>query len=458
MSDLLLKSSKAAVPLDLVTHDGLKDWLAGLSDSERAWAENTGFKAKPGSTIVLPDSAGAPASAAMGVESLDSVWGLGGGSTALPEGAYQVRTKLTKAQATNGAIAWALGGYKYDRYKKMAPAKAKLVWPKGADRKLAEAVIAGVTMGRSLVNTPANDMGPEELAKAARDLGRKHKAKVAVTTGDDLLKKNFPTIHAVGRASVRAPRLIDLTWGPARGAPKVTLIGKGVCFDTGGLDLKSAAGMLNMKKDMGGAANVLAVAAMIMGAELPVRLRLLVPAVENSVSGNAFRPRDVIKTRKGLTVEIGNTDAEGRLVLCDAIALAMEDKPDIVVDCATLTGAARVALGPSLPALFCNDDSLADDLLKAGLAADDALWRMPLHGPYRQMLDSDIADLNNVSTGGFGGAITAALYLEAFVAEGTPWAHIDMMGWNQSSRPGRPKGGETQSARAIFEMIRKRYG
>jgi leucyl aminopeptidase len=248
-----------------------------------------------------------------------------------------------------------------------------------------------------------------------------------------------------------------MTWGP-KSAPKVTLIGKGVCFDTGGLDLKSAAGMLNMKKDMGGAAAVLGLAQSIMGIDLPVRLRVLIPAVENSVSGNAMRPLDVIKTRKGLTVEVGNTDAEGRLVLCDAIALAMEEKPDLVIDCATLTGAARVALGPSLPALFCNDDALANDILSAGLKTADPLWRLPLHGPYKEMLDSDVADMNNVSTGGFAGAITAALYLYAFAEDTAPWAHIDMMAWNVGSKPGRPKGGEAQSTRALLAMLQKRYG
>ncbi len=299
-------------------------------------------------------------------------------------------------------------------------------------------------------------MGPKELAAAARKIGRLHKAKLSVTVGDDLLKKNFPTIHAVGRASVRAPRLIDMIWGDPK-APKVTLIGKGVCFDTGGLDLKPSSAMLNMKKDMGGAGNVLGLAHSIMATNLPVRLRVLIPAVENSVSGDSFRPLDVIKTRKGITVEIGNTDAEGRLVLCDAIALAMEENPDLVIDCATLTGAARVALGPSLPALFSNNDALANDILAGGLETNDLLWRLPLHQPYSLMLKGDVADLNNVSSGGFAGAITAALYLEAFVKDSVPWAHIDMMAWNPTGRPGRPKGGEAQGLRALLQMLQGRY-
>jgi leucyl aminopeptidase len=299
-------------------------------------------------------------------------------------------------------------------------------------------------------------MGPAELAAAVQRVGKAHKATVKVIVGDALLKQNYPMVHAVGRASTRAPRLIDLTWGRARD-PKVTLVGKGVCFDTGGLDLKPASGMLTMKKDMGGAATVLAVAAMVMAAKLRVRLRLLIPAVENSVSGNAFRPLDVVPTRKGISVEIGNTDAEGRLILCDALHEGASEKPAMMVDCATLTGAARVALGTDLPALFCNDDALASQLLAQGEAVTDPVWRLPLFAGYRRLLDSKVADINNVSSGGFGGAITAALYLKEFVPDDVPWAHIDMMAWNNSSRPGRPEGGEAQAARAIFAAIEKKF-
>jgi len=286
-------------------------------------------------------------------------------------------------------------------------------------------------------------------------LGKTHKAKVSVIVGDDLLKKNYPMVHAVGRASSRAPRLIDLTWGKASD-PKVTLVGKGVCFDTGGLDLKPASGMLNMKKDMGGAATMLAVAGMIMGTGLAVRLRLLIPAVENSVSGNAFRPLDVVSTRKGISVEIGNTDAEGRLILCDALFEGASEKPTMMVDCATLTGAARIAVGSDLAALFCNNDELAQQLFASGEAVADPMWRLPLYKGYRALLDSKVADINNVSAGGFGGAITAALYLQEFVPDDVPWAHFDMMAWNNTSRPGRPEGGEAQAARAIFATIEKR--
>ena len=457
MSAHLVKSSKSAIALDLVAKDGLETWLAGLEPAQQAWAEANRFGADAGKTLLLPDENGGAGRAAVGLGDGDDIRVAAGGARALPEGTYKLSTKLSAEEATAIAASWALDAYSFKRYADRPGGKAKLVWPKGADRARVEGIAEGVGLARDLINTPANDMGPADLAAAVQALGKRYKAKVKTVVGDALLKQNFPTIHAVGRASDNAPRLIDLTWGSAK-APKVTLVGKGVCFDTGGLDLKPASGMLNMKKDMGGAANVIAVATMIMATGLPVRLRLLVPAVENSVAGNAMRPRDVIKTRKGLTVEIGNTDAEGRLILCDALDLAMAEKPDLVVDCATLTGAARVALGTDLPALFCNDDALADDLLASGLAAGDALWRLPLHKPYRKLLDSDIADINNVSAGGFGGAITAALYLESFVDPSIPWAHIDMMGWNNTSRPGRPKGGEAQSALAIFEMLRRRYG
>ena len=320
--------------------------------------------------------------------------------------------------ATQAAIGWGLGTYAFDRYKQRDKAFATLVWPEQADRDHALRTIEAVFLARDLINTPANDLGPAELEDAARALAKKHKAKINTIVGDDLLKQNYPTIHMVGRGSVRAPRLIDIRWGKA-GAPRVTLVGKGVCFDTGGYDLKPSSGMLNMKKDMGGAANILGLAHMVMAAKLPVRLRVLIPAVENSVSGNAMRPRDIVKTRKGITVEIGNTDAEGRLVLCDPLADADDEKPD--------------------------------------LREADPMWRLPLWDGYRKNLDSDIADMNNVSEGGFGGAITAALYLQAFVSKETKWAHVDMFAWNQGNRPGRPKGGEAQFIRAAFGYLRERY-
>jgi leucyl aminopeptidase len=388
-----------------------------------------------------------------------TLWDFGALATRLPAGTWRLASDTAPVSPTDAAVAIGLGTWRFERYRshKGKAAGVKILWPQGADKARASAMIEAIAMARDLITTPSSDMGPAELAAAAQDLAKTHKAKIKLIVGDDLLKQNYPMVHAVGRASARAPRLIDLVWGK-ESDPKVTLVGKGVCFDTGGLDLKPASGMLNMKKDMGGAATMMAVAAMVMATRLPVRLRLLVPAVENSVSGNAFRPLDVVPTRKGITVEIGNTDAEGRLILCDALHEGASEKPTMMVDCATLTGAARVALGTDLPALFCNDDALADDLIAAGKAVTDPMWRMPLFAGYRRLLDSKVADINNAPGVAFGGAITAALYLKEFVPDDVPWAHFDMMAWNNTSRPGRPEGGEAQAARAIFAAIEKRVG
>ena len=349
-----------------------------------------------------------------------------------------------------------LGGYVFTRYGKKPGKDIRLAVPAGADvayiRRAAEAVF----LARDLVNTPTNDMGPDELEQAVRALASKHKAKVSVVKGDDLLAKNFPMIHAVGRASDKAPRLVDMIWGD-KNAPKVTLVGKGVCFDTGGLDIKPSSGMLLMKKDMGGAANVLGLASMIMSSRLKVRLRVLIPAVENAISGNAFRPGDILKSRKGLTVEIGNTDAEGRLILADALALADEEAPEILVDMATLTGAARVALGPDLPPFYTDDDGFASDVAVAAREQEDPLWRMPLWRPYDGKLSSKVADMNNVTTDGFAGSITAALFLRRFVEKAKSWAHFDIFAWNPSDRPHGPTGGEAQGIRALEKVISQRY-
>jgi leucyl aminopeptidase len=439
-----------AVPVTPITARELKGWLKAQRAPVRKWVEGVHFEAKAGSHALVPGADGAPGRVLLGVESMPDIWSYGGLPKALPRGTYRLDGKLAPESATRAALGWALGGYAFARYKKQ-PAVARLVWPEGADRGTVERAAAAAFLVRDLVNTPAEDMGPADLAAAAEAVARAHGARIKITVGDDLLKANYPLVHAVGRASARAPRLVDLRWG--KRGPSIVLVGKGVCFDSGGLDLKSAQNMLLMKKDMGGAAHVLALAQMIMSAELPVRLRVLVPAVENSVSGNAFRPLDVIRSRKGLTVEVGNTDAEGRLILCDALAEACSEKPDLILDCATLTGAARVALGPELPALFCNSDDTAEALLRHGQAEDDRLWRLPLHQPYRRMLDSKVADLNNVSESGFAGAITAALFLREFVDPGIPWAHIDMMAWNMSARPGRPEGGEAQGLRAFYALI-----
>ncbi len=455
MSLPFVDRSSSSLPVQFVLQPKWRTWLKDQSAAQRGWIESTGVSGNAGDLVILPGRDGKAAGAVLVISARPSLWDFGALGTKLPAGTWKLGD-TAPVSATDAAVAIGLGLWKFERYKgKKSKPSAKFLWPAGADKTRATAMIEAISMARNLITTPSSDMGPADLAAAAQEMAKKFKAKISVIVGDDLLKKNYPTIHAVGRASVRAPRLIDLTWGNPKD-PKVTLVGKGVCFDTGGLDLKPASGMLNMKKDMGGAATVMAVAAMVMACKLPVRLRLLVPAVENSVAGNAFRPLDVITTRAGITVEVGNTDAEGRLILCDALTEGASEKPSMMVDCATLTGAARVSLGPDLPALFCNDDTLADGLIATGTEVADPMWRMPLYQPYRSMYASKVADVNNVATSPFGGAIIAALYLQEFVPDDVPWAHFDMMGWNNASRPGRPEGGEAQTARAIFTTIEKR--
>jgi leucyl aminopeptidase len=450
--------SSSSLPIQIVGQSSWRKWLKEQSAPRRGWLESTGVTGKAGDLAVLPGRDGKAAGAVLVLSAKPTLWDFGALATRLPAGTWRLASDTAPVSPTDAAVAIGLGTWRFERYRTTkGKAGAKIVWPQGVDKARATAMIEAISMARDLITTPSSDMGPAELAGAAQDLAKAHKARIKVIVGDDLLKQNYPMVHAVGRASSRAPRLIDLSWGK-ESDPKVTLVGKGVCFDTGGLDLKPSTGMLMMKKDMGGAATVMAVAAMVMSAKLPVRLRLLVPAVENSVSGNAFRPMDVVPTRKGITVEIGNTDAEGRLILCDALHEGASEKPTMMVDCATLTGAARVALGTDLPALFCNDDALADDLLDAGRAVTDPMWRLPLFAGYRRLLDSKVADINNAPGVAFGGAITAALYLKEFVPDDVPWAHFDMMAWNNSSRPGRPEGGEAQVARAIFAAIEKRVG
>ena len=458
MSLPFVDRSSSSLPVQLVAQPRWRAWLKEQSAARRGWIESSGVAGNAGDLALLAGRDGKVAGAVLVLPEQPTLWDFGALATKLPAGTWKVASDTAPVSPTDAAIAIGLGTWRFERYRsKKAKAGARLLWPDGADKARARAVIEAIALARDLITTPASDMGPAELAAAAADLAKQHEAALKVIVGDDLLTHNYPMVHAVGRASVRAPRLIDLTWGN-EDDPKVTLVGKGVCFDTGGLDLKPASGMLNMKKDMGGAATVLAVAAMVMASRLPVRLRVLVPAVENSVSGNAFRPLDVVPTRKGITVEIGNTDAEGRLILCDALHEGAAEKPTMMVDCATLTGAARVALGTDLPALFCNDDALADDLLAAGKAASDPMWRMPLFKGYRRLLDSKVADINNAPGVAFGGAITAALYLQEFVPDDVPWAHFDMMAWNNTTKPGRPEGGEAQAARAIFAAIEKRTG
>jgi leucyl aminopeptidase len=456
MSLPFVDRSSSALPVQIVGQPRWRAWLKEQSATRRGWVESLGIAGKAGDLVVLPGRDGKAAGAVLVVSATSTLWDYGALATRLPVGTWRLEGNTAPVSPTDAAVAIGLGAWKFERYRSnKAKAGVKMLWPEGADKARARAMIESICLARDLITTPSSDMGPAELAAAAEALAKKHGAVCKIVVGDDLLEQNWPMVHAVGRASARAPRLIDIAWGHD-GDPKVTLVGKGVCFDTGGLDLKPATGMLNMKKDMAGAATVLAVASMVMACELPVRLRVLVPAVENSVSGNAFRPLDVVSTRKGITVEIGNTDAEGRLILCDALHEGASEKPTMMVNCATLTGAARVALGAELPALFCNNDDLAEDILGAGKAVADPLWRMPLFADYRRLLDSKVADINNVSGGPMGGAITAALYLKEFVPDDVPWAHIDMMAWNGTARPGRPEGGEAQAARAIFTAIERR--
>ena len=456
MHPVFSKDAATAIPLYAVTPES---WTAmaeqlALVDFVRA----SGFEGGQGSLCLVPGRGAGIAAVLFGLgkkTASDADPFLAGKlPTLLPPGTY--RFEGDWGDASQATLAFLLGSYRFERYKsKPKGVSVKLVPPAGVDAARLSKIAEAVFEGRDLINTPANDLGPAEIEAAIRDVAQQFGASVTSIIGDDLLAQNFPMVHAVGRASTRAPRLVDMVWGNPM-HPKVTLVGKGVCFDTGGLDLKPASGMLNMKKDMGGAATMMAVAAMVMACKLPVRLRLLIPAVENSVSGNAFRPLDVVPTRKGITVEIGNTDAEGRLILCDALHEGAAEKPTMMVDCATLTGAARVALGTDLPALFCNDDTLADQLIAMGKDVTDPMWRMPLFRGYRRLLDSKVADINNAPGVAFGGAITAALYLQEFVPDDVPWAHFDMMAWNNTSRPGRPEGGEAQAARAIFATIEKR--
>ena len=426
------------------------------------WVEATGFSAGKGEICLIPAPSGALEMVLFGLgkaaEAAKSPLLAGLLPTKLPEGRYHFADagQMEEGALVLATLAWHLGAYRFDRYKEQARVLPELDWPEGVDREDVLRQVKGSNLARDLINIPSNDMGPDELEAVTQGLADTYGASLIVIKGNELLECNFPMIHAVGRGSSRTPRLLDLVWGD-ESQPKITLVGKGVCFDTGGLDLKPSAAMLLMKKDMGGAANVLGLASMIMAAKLPVRLRVLVPAVENSVSGDAFRPGDILQSRKGLTVEIGNTDAEGRLVLADALALADEEAPDLLVDMATLTGAARVALGPDLPPFYSEDAALVSDLSRLSMAHYDPLWNLPLWDAYDGDLGSDIADVNHVTTGGFAGSITAALFLRRFVADAKAWAHFDIYGWAPKAQPARPKGGEAQGIRALYALIKERY-
>jgi leucyl aminopeptidase len=447
------------VPVTFVSTSTWRDLRERLDPHGRAFAEASGFEPKAGRHLLLPATGGGLAGVLFALEPPGDqnadLFRPGALAGLLPAGAYRFANAPHDPKLA--ALAFALGCYRFTRYRKQDEKELKLELPGNVDGDDLSRIVEGVFLARDLINTPANDMGPSELEDAARTLARRHGASVRSIIGDALISEGFPLIHAVGRAASQAPRLIDIVWGDP-GHPKVTLIGKGVCFDTGGLDIKPESGMLNMKKDMGGAATMLALAHMLMDRGTKLRLRVLIPAVENAISGSAFRPRDVYRSRKGLSVEIGNTDAEGRLVLADALALADEEQPELIADMATLTGAARVALGPDISPFYTDDDELSAVLAACAASENDPLWRMPLWRPYDQMLDSRVADLNNVSSGNFGGSITAALFLRRFVAAATPWLHFDIFAWNPTAKPGRPEGAECQAARALYALLVARYG
>ncbi len=451
--------SPQATPIWFVNGASWPSIRAALDRQARQFADASGFEPQVGRHLVLPDPQGGIAAIVFAIEdgndTAKDLFRAGALPALLPSGQYRFANAAHDTRLAT--LAFVLGTYCFSRYRKAEAKDIRLVLPEDVDGAEISRIAEGVTLARDLVNTPANDMGPAELEDAARGLASRHGAGVTTIAGDDLLAQNFPLIHAVGRAAARAPRLIDLAWGKP-GDPKVTLVGKGVCFDTGGLDLKPSGGMLLMKKDMGGAAAALALAHMVMDRGLRVRLRVLIPAVENSVSGSAFRPRDVYPSRKGVTVEVGNTDAEGRLVLADALALADEEAPELLVDMGTLTGAARVALGPDLPPFYTADESLAAEIARAGVIENDPVWRLPLWRPYDALLESKIADVNNVSSGSFAGSITCALFLNRFVNAAKAWAHFDIYAWNPSTRPGRPEGGECQAARLLYALLTKRFG
>ncbi|MEE2932447.1 MAG: leucyl aminopeptidase family protein [Pseudomonadota bacterium] len=451
------EAQEQPVEITPVTKDTFSDWLASQSGQLANWVKKTGFYADLGKSLILPpEDGGKPLGALLGTEGKNDIWSWGEAAEHLASATYSIGGKPNDTDLDNATLGWALGSYAFNRYRQSKKPISKLAVAASPTLTTISNTAQAIYLTRDLINTPASDMGPGELAACAKDTADRFNAVCKVITGNDLLRDNYPMVHAVGRASTRAPRLIDITWGKPDW-PKVTLVGKGVCFDTGGLDLKPSSGMLMMKKDMGGAAHALGLGQLIMANRLNIRLRILIPAVENSVSGDAFRPMDVLKTRDGMSVEIGNTDAEGRLILGDALTEASAEKPDIVINFATLTGAARIALGPDLAVMFSNNDTLAKDIEAGADQCDDPVWRLPLWKPYRRFLDSKIADINNAGQSRFAGAITAALFLEEFVSENIAWAHFDIYGWNPIKRIGRPVGGEAMGLRAVYAMLEKKY-
>lgn len=454
--DALVNSADTSIPITALRSIELQNWLESQDDKLKSWVRSSGFEARSAETCLIPDQDGQLSQVLLGVSPTLTIWSLAALPLSLPQGVYQLDASFDSDKHTDLALGWALGSYQYTRYKKPRRAAAQLLMPPGCDEVLLECQALGIDLTRNLINTPAQDMMPEDLAEAAQTLAETFGGEFSSTVGHELLQHNYPTIHAVGRASDHPPQLIDIHWGN-KAHPKVTLVGKGVCFDSGGLDLKPANAMRWMKKDMGGAAHVLGLANMIMAYGLPIRLRVLIPAVENAVAGNAFRPGDVLTTRSGKTVEIDNTDAEGRLVLCDALSEAVSEDPELLIDMATLTGAARVAMGPDVPAIFANRRASALQLLETSDETCDPVWPMPLHQDYKRWLKSDIADMMNCTTTGLGGAITAGLFLQSFVDDQRDWLHMDVMAFNNENLPGRPRGGEAMGLRSFFAWLRTRY-
>ena len=463
------QSSGPAIPINLISENDFEDWVGQHTSVTRAWLSAQGFRGERNKLVTVPNSQGQLASVVYGLgqrvanEGLN-IWHGAALPERLPEGTYQLITAASAADAAQFALGWEYGQYRFDRYKKDDKkitergqrGLSKVLLIDQVDLSEAQNINQACSLARDLINTPASDLTPQALAQTAEDIAKRFNATVRRYVGEQLLSAGFPAVHAVGRAGAIAPELVDFEWGDVAN-PRVTLVGKGVCFDSGGLDIKPSAAMLLMKKDMGGAACVLALAQLIMQAQLPVRLRVIIPAVENAIAGNAFRPGDVLATRAGFSVEVGNTDAEGRLILCDALALADVDAPELLIDMATLTGAARVALGPEIPALFTRDATLARALMDVGTQATDPMWQLPLWPGYDDELSSKIADLNNISTSGFAGSITAGLFLQRFVSKAKQWVHLDLYAWNSKDRPGRPVGAEAQCVRALYAYLKARF-
>jgi leucyl aminopeptidase len=461
MSVTLSKSAKlpAATPLFCTSAERWKDDSALLEPAQRAWAKAAGFTGKADTQLLLPDAKGALERVLVGLRAADDPFALAAASGALPAGRYRLDAAGLALDPQAAALSWSLGDYAFDAYKARSRVSPELLLGDGPEAQRGLLLAGAIAAVRDLVNTPAEACGPQHLEAVLRTLAKQHKAKIKVWEGEQLLKANFPAIHAVGRAAApeRAPRLIELNWGSDKTLPLLSLVGKGVCFDSGGLDIKPADGMRLMKKDMGGAANAIGLAMMVMSLRLPVRLQLLIPAVENAIAGNAFRPGDIFRTRSGRSIEIGNTDAEGRVVLCDALSYAVEGQPDLIIDLATLTGAARVALGPELPALFCRDLARGQQLVELGLQERDPLWPLPLWQGYQHLIDTPLADISNSGSSPFAGAITAALFLERFIPDQQDWMHIDLYAWNSHARAGRPVGGEAQTLRTLLSWLERRY-